>query len=144
MSPPPEGERCRAYAAGGSLRVPGRLNITWADDNTLKIDMDSGTQTRLLHFNSSQPAPAQRTLQGYSVATWETGRGGGGERRSGGDDMRLRGTIAVLIVGFSSVAGLSEAGPGSLTPATEEGWPPGTAGDPVASVRSTVPRTAAS
>ncbi|HEX5107948.1 MAG TPA: hypothetical protein VFV95_05860 [Vicinamibacterales bacterium] len=78
VSPPPAGERCRAYAAGGSLRVPGRLNITWADDNTLKIDMDSGTQTRLLHFNSNQPAPAQRTLQGHSVATWDTGRGGGG------------------------------------------------------------------
>jgi hypothetical protein len=84
VSPPPEGERCRAYAAGGSLRVPGRLNITWADDNTLKIDMDSGTQTRLLHFTSNQPAPAQRTLQGYSVATWETGRGGGGGFGGGG------------------------------------------------------------
>src|SRR5262245_24579524 len=39
-------EPCRVYAAGGSLRVPGRLNITWADDNTLKIEMDAGTQTR--------------------------------------------------------------------------------------------------
>ncbi len=41
---------CRVYGAGGSMRLPGRLNITWADDNTLKIDMDSGKQTRLLHF----------------------------------------------------------------------------------------------
>src|SRR5829696_4804057 len=69
---------CRAYGAAGSLRVPGRLNITWVDDNTLKIDMDAGTQTRLLHFNPSQPPPAQRTLQGYSVATWDSGRGGAG------------------------------------------------------------------
>src|SRR4051812_7560636 len=36
-------EPCRAYGAAGSLRVPGRLNITWADDNTLKLDMDAGT-----------------------------------------------------------------------------------------------------
>jgi hypothetical protein len=74
---------CRAYGAAGSLRVPGRLNITWADDNTLKIDMDAGTQTRLLHFNPTPP-PAQRTLQGHSVATWDLGarggRGGGGGR----------------------------------------------------------------
>ncbi len=80
-------EPCRAYAAAGSLRVPGRLNITWADDNTLKIDMDAGTQTRLLHFNPSTPAPTEKTLQGYSVAAWEVGGargfGGGGGGRGG-------------------------------------------------------------
>ena len=68
---------CRAYGAAGSLRVPGRLNITWADDNTLRIDMDAGKQSRLLHFTPTQPTPADRTLQGYSVATWDVGRGGG-------------------------------------------------------------------
>src|SRR5689334_11500155 len=49
--------------------------------------------------------------------------------------MRLRGTIAVILVVFSSVAGLCEAGPrvqrtrgpGSVTPATEEAWPAATA-----------------
>jgi hypothetical protein len=79
---PAKPEPCRAYGAAGSLRVPGRLNITWVDDNTLKIDMDAGTQTRLLHFTPSQPPPPQRTLQGYSVATWDTGAGRGG--RGGG------------------------------------------------------------
>jgi hypothetical protein len=74
---------CRAYGAAGSLRVPGRLNITWADDNTLKIDLDAGTQTRLLRFTPA-PAPAQRTLQGHSIATWDTGaRGGRGGGRGG-------------------------------------------------------------
>ncbi len=86
VPPPPGGEQCRVYAAGGSMRVPTRLNITWADDNTLKIDMDAGTQTRLLHFNAtSLPAGTPKTLQGYSTATWEVaggGRGGGG--RGGG------------------------------------------------------------
>jgi hypothetical protein len=77
---PPAGEPCRAYGAAGSLRVPGRLNITWADDNTLKIDMDSGTQSRLLHFNTTTTPPGEKTLQGYSIAAWELGaaaRGGG-------------------------------------------------------------------
>ena len=88
-SAPPAGESCRAYGAGGSMRVPGRVNITWADDNTLKIEMDAGTQTRLLHFNQVPP-PAQRTLQGHSVAAWDTGAargggfGGGGGRGGGG------------------------------------------------------------
>jgi hypothetical protein len=76
-------EPCRAYGAAGSLRVPGRLNISWADDNTLKIDMDAGTQTRLLHFTPTAP-PAQRTLQGHSAATWDLGaRGGRGGGRGG-------------------------------------------------------------
>ena len=70
---------CRAYGAGGSLRVPGRLNITWADDNTLRIDMDAGKQTRLLHFGAV-PAPPQRSRQGHSIAPWVTGARGGGGR----------------------------------------------------------------
>jgi len=80
---------CRVYGAGGSMRVPGRLNITWADDNTLKVDMDAGTQTRLFRFGQVPP-PAQRTLQGHSVASWDTGAagrggfGGGGGGRGGG------------------------------------------------------------
>ncbi len=82
-APPPNGEQCRAYAAGGSLRVPTRLNITWADDNTLKVQMDAGSQTRLLHFNPTTPAPAEKTLQGYSVATWDLGAGARGGGRGG-------------------------------------------------------------
>jgi hypothetical protein len=84
---PANADPCRAYGAGGSMRVPGRLNISWADDNTLKVEMDSGTQTRLLHFGQVA-APAQRTLQGHSVAAWDTGAraggfGGGGGRGGG-------------------------------------------------------------
>jgi hypothetical protein len=78
---------CRVYGAAGSMRLPGRLNITWADDNTLKIDMDSGTQTRLLHFGVAQAPAGEKTLQGYSIASWDTGArggGGGGGGRGGG------------------------------------------------------------
>jgi hypothetical protein len=83
---PAGADPCRAYGAGGSMRVPGRLNITWMDDNTLKIDMDAGTQTRTLRFGQPVPAGTQRTLQGYSVASWETGAraGGFGGGRGGG------------------------------------------------------------
>ena len=61
------------------------MNITWADDTTLKIDMDAGTQTRLLKFNTTVPPGTAKTLQGFSVASWETGgRGGGGFGGGGG------------------------------------------------------------
>jgi hypothetical protein len=32
------GEACRSYGAPAIMRVPGRLHVTWTDDNTLKID----------------------------------------------------------------------------------------------------------
>jgi len=89
---PANADPCRVYAAGGSLRVPGRLNITWADDNTLKLDLDAGKQTRLLHFSAAPPS-GERSPQGYSVATWEVGRGGGGfgAARGGGGAGGARG-----------------------------------------------------
>jgi hypothetical protein len=65
------GEQCRAYGAGGIMRLPARLHITWADDRTLRIDIDSGTQTRLLHFGDSAPTNAENTWQGYSIAEWQ-------------------------------------------------------------------------
>jgi len=70
---------CLAYGAAGLMRIPTRLNVTWQDDQTIKIETDAGQQTRLLRFDAGTP-PAQRSLQGYSVAQWETppaGRGGG-------------------------------------------------------------------
>jgi hypothetical protein len=64
------GNQCRAYGAGGIMRIPGRFHITWQDDNTMKIDVDAGQQTRLLHFTASPPS-GERTWQGHSVAQWE-------------------------------------------------------------------------
>ncbi|MBI2149307.1 MAG: hypothetical protein HYU27_01720, partial [Acidobacteria bacterium] len=82
--PPANADPCRIYGAAGSLRVPGRLNITWVDDNTLKIEMDAGTQTRLLHFTGTPPPSSEKSLQGYSLATWEVGGGGRGGGGGGG------------------------------------------------------------
>jgi len=71
-------EPCRVYAAGGSLRVPGRVHITWLDEQTLELELDAGSQRRVFHFDPAEPAPAGNTLQGYSVASWEAGQTGGG------------------------------------------------------------------
>ena len=87
------GNQCKAYGAAALMRVPGRLHIDWADDNTLKIDTDAGTQTRLFHFGTPQPGglltstapvPTSPQLQGYSVALWEIAGGGRGGRGGGG------------------------------------------------------------
>jgi hypothetical protein len=68
-----EAEPCKAYGPPVSMRVPGRLYIHWADDNTLQVDFDAGTQTRLFKFTGS-PSPADAPqLQGYSAAEWEGG-----------------------------------------------------------------------
>ena len=64
------GEACRSYGAAGLLQVPGRLHITWQDDNTLRLDTDSGTQTRVLRFASAPPPSGAPTWQGHSVAMW--------------------------------------------------------------------------
>jgi hypothetical protein len=73
------GEQCRSYGAANIMRVPGRLHITWQDDQTLKVEIDAGTQTRVLSFSpiggggpSGPPVPASRvSWQGTSAAQWE-------------------------------------------------------------------------
>ncbi|MSV27163.1 MAG: hypothetical protein EXQ52_00200 [Bryobacterales bacterium] len=64
------GNPCKAYGAAGIIRIPGQLHITWADDNTLKVDTEAGTQTRMFRFGNAPP-PAEASWQGHSVAQWE-------------------------------------------------------------------------
>jgi hypothetical protein len=77
------GLQCKGYGAAGVMRLPTRLRISWQDDDTLKVETDFGTQTRLFSFAGAQQPPAERTWQGTSLAQWEGlpqrgGRGGGG------------------------------------------------------------------
>jgi hypothetical protein len=76
------GEQCKAYGAAGIMRMPTRLNVTWENDNTLRIDTDAGTQTRRLYFGTA-PAPGERSWQGHSIAEWEAAGGGRGAARQG-------------------------------------------------------------
>ena len=66
------GEACRGYGAAAILQVPGRLHIYWQDDNTLRLDTDSGQQTRLFHFDA--PAPAAVTRAALQAPTWKDSR----------------------------------------------------------------------
>jgi hypothetical protein len=67
------------------------------------MEMDSGTQTRLLRFNApAQPASAEKTLQGYSVATWEVGGGRGGRGGGGGVAASRWGSLRVVTTNMKS------------------------------------------
>jgi hypothetical protein len=77
------GEQCRGYGAPGVMRLPGRLRISWQDDQTLKMELEAGTQTRTFHFGAPGPisgaagpkGPAlpvtEPTWQGQSIAQWQ-------------------------------------------------------------------------
>jgi hypothetical protein len=62
---------CKPYGAAALMRVPGRLQISWENDTTLRIDTDAGQQTRRLYFNKDQKTQPERTWQGNSVAEWD-------------------------------------------------------------------------
>jgi hypothetical protein len=95
------GNQCKSYGAGNIMSVPGRLHITWQDADTLRIDTDAGTQTRLFHFSQSAAAaspasPGPRSWQGESIATWEPAPGG----NAGGGGGSLRVVTSNLRAGY--------------------------------------------
>jgi hypothetical protein len=65
------GLQCKSYGAPAIMRVPGRVRISWVDDNTLKIETDAGQQTRVLHFGGQPPANQEPSWQGHSSAKWQ-------------------------------------------------------------------------
>ena len=81
---------CEAYGAAGLMRMPGRLHITWEDDNTLE-DRDATPVSRPgCCISARRPVRqnTERSLQGYSVAQWVGGGaplGGGGFGGFGGN-----------------------------------------------------------
>jgi hypothetical protein len=71
------GDQCKSFGAPALLRVPEHLHITWQDDQTLHMDVDAGTQTRVFHFGDWKAPEGPHTLQGDSTAVWEMQRSGG-------------------------------------------------------------------
>jgi len=101
------GEQCKAFGAGGVMRMPIRLRVSWQDDTTLRFETDNGQQVRLFHFDASRPADGEPQWQGQSVASWETvaegqgiapaGGGGGGGRGGGANPAaQLSGSLKVV------------------------------------------------
>ena len=102
------GDVCKSYGAPAILRVPGRLHFMWQDDQTLRMDVDAGQQTRTFHFGDWQAPAGPHTLQGDSVAVWE----GGGR---GATDGSLKVTTSNLKAGFLRKNGVPYSENTSLT-----------------------------
>ena len=76
------GNQCKSYGAPAIMRVPGRVRIAWADDDTMKVELDAGTQTRNFNFKPSSAAGGD--WQGVSQSSWDIiGGGRGGPVRGG-------------------------------------------------------------
>src|SRR5262245_50266417 len=90
------GEQCKAYGAAGIMRLPGRFHFTWQDDQTLKIETDAGTQTRVLYFG--MPRGQGGDWQGLSKAEWEYTpvAGGFSFAREGGGNTGRNGSLKVV------------------------------------------------
>ena len=88
---PGRGRECRTTSASPTapaaiMNVPGRLHITWQDANTLRIDTDAGTQTRLLPV--SPPRPSGRRKAG-ALPRGRATRPRAGSRRKDGGSLRV-------------------------------------------------------
>ena len=99
------------------MRLPGRVHITWQDDNTLKIETDTGMQTRLLHFGGIGPENVPPSRQGYSVAQWEGAvrgvglpRAGLGATREGTNGRALEAVTSRLLPGYLRKNGFPVSG----------------------------------
>jgi hypothetical protein len=84
------GNQCKSYGAGNIMRQPGRVHITWENDNVLKIDTDAGTQTRQFYFTGAQPLAGEPSWQGTSIAQWEFAGGARrGKAAAGGGSLKV-------------------------------------------------------
>jgi len=128
-----EGNACKAYGAPGIMRLPTHLRISWQDDDTLKMEADYGTQTRVFHFgpppdrgrldygnatfvppqvqNVEPPAGVEPSWQGYSIASW-TIMGGSGNFARGGS---LKVVTTRLKPGYYWKNGMPYTGNAALT-----------------------------
>jgi hypothetical protein len=111
------GDLCKAYGAAAIMRLPGRLHITWQDDSTLKIETDTGMQSRLLHFGAKAPENVPPSRQGYSAAQWEGAvrgvglpRAGLGATREGTNSRALQAVTTHLLSGYLRKNGFPVSG----------------------------------
>ncbi len=109
------GAQCKSYGAAAVMRVPGRVHLTWADDNTLEIDTDAGTQKRTFHFGAWKSAGGEPQWQGDSVALWEVAGGGRGGRGGPPQGGSLKVVTTHLRPGYLRKNGVPYSGNATLT-----------------------------
>ena len=96
-----DGLQCKAYGAPAIMRVPGRIRISWTDDDTIKVETDSGMQTRIFYFKDPQSKGGD--WQGVSQASWMIAGGRGpvpGGGNAGAGPARAVGTLKIVTTGI--------------------------------------------
>ncbi|HYR42026.1 MAG TPA: hypothetical protein VER98_03315 [Terriglobia bacterium] len=107
------GEQCKGYGAPPIMRIPGRFHITWQDDQTLKIEADAGTQTRLLQFGN--PQNPGEDWQGVSKAEWQFVNAGGRGNAAARQPGSLKVVTTRLKPGYLRRNGVPYSANGTLT-----------------------------
>jgi hypothetical protein len=64
------GEQCKGFGAAAINRLPTRMQISWQDDDTMKLDWDLGTQTRLVYFDKRKQPAGPPSYQGHAIGEW--------------------------------------------------------------------------
>jgi len=101
------GDQCKAYGAGGVMRAPGRLHVTWDGDDVMKLETEAGTQTRSFRFGApGAAASAERSWQGTSVAQWEIAGGGRGRGRGAPQGGTLKVVTTRMRAGYAQKNGV--------------------------------------
>ena len=114
------GDGCKQFAAPSVMRIPGRLHVTWHDDQTLKIETDAGQQTRLFYF-ATAPTPPIEDWQGVSKAEWDLGNAGagglffGGRGAAGGPSGSLKVVTTRMKLGYATRNGVPFSANATLT-----------------------------
>ena len=77
------GEACRGYGAGGVMRLPGRLHITWENDNAAARWISTPARRRAAFSSAPAPAapPASRRGRARRAARWQLPGGAGPRAR---------------------------------------------------------------
>jgi hypothetical protein len=100
------GLQCKAFGAPAVMRHPGRINITWQDANTLKIDTEAGTQTRLFNFSAAQPPAGEPGWQGYTTAQWQLPQVLGGRQAGNRQPTTIKAVTTRMRAGYLRTNGV--------------------------------------
>ena len=122
------GNQCRAFGAAGIMRQPLRVQVSWQDDHTLKLETDSGQQTRLFRFaatpagsnTASSVGTPEKTWQGISTAEWvkqaqSRGLGFGGRGGAGASGGTLKVVTTQMKSGYLRKNGVPYSEDATLT-----------------------------
>jgi hypothetical protein len=74
---------CLAFGAAALMRTPTRVHVSWADDQTLKLETDNGVQTRMLRFEPPGGAAARAATAAAAGAALAAAAAGANQPAAG-------------------------------------------------------------